>query len=234
MIQWDIQCYDTLPSTQSFLKSLSTDQPLTQGACVQALEQTAGQGRHGRVWNSPKGNLYVSLFLKPKTSQHRYGEIALLISVALAKAIMSLTDKEPLLKWPNDVLVRDYDGHFKKVAGILLESHDSGVVIGAGVNTQTPAAEGTALDVDAIKFRNMFLSSISDLYLDWTDQGFDDVQSRWLDLSFPVGASISVKVGQNIHRGDFAGLGDNGTLLLRGPDGTITPITSGDVYVTGH
>jgi BirA family biotin operon repressor/biotin-[acetyl-CoA-carboxylase] ligase len=35
------------------------------GTAVIAREQVTGQGRQGRVWHSPPGNLYLSVVLRP-------------------------------------------------------------------------------------------------------------------------------------------------------------------------
>lgn len=237
MIQWDIQCHDSLPSTQDHLKSLISSNNAPEGLCVQALQQTEGQGRHGRVWSSPQGNLYLSFVLKPECDAAQIGELALLTSVAIAQAIQgSAAQCDVMLKWPNDVLVSHGDSAFKKCAGILVEAipDQRAVIIGAGINTQNAPDEGAALSADTSTFRDAFLGSFATLYEDWRANGFDQGQELWLFYAHKIGAPISVKIGTDIRRGTFAGLGDHGTLLLRGADGTITPVTSGDVYVTGN
>jgi len=39
-----------------------------EGTLVWAREQTAGRGRRGREWRSPRGNLYLSLVLRPHST----------------------------------------------------------------------------------------------------------------------------------------------------------------------
>lgn len=57
-----------LPSVDSTnLFCLREFNHLPDGTLVVAREQTQGRGRMGRRWFSPKGNLYASLALKPKT-----------------------------------------------------------------------------------------------------------------------------------------------------------------------
>ena len=51
-------------STNDVARDLA-DQGESEGLFVQALEQTAGRGRHGRTWQSPPGNLHASLLLRP-------------------------------------------------------------------------------------------------------------------------------------------------------------------------
>jgi BirA family biotin operon repressor/biotin-[acetyl-CoA-carboxylase] ligase len=234
MIVWDIQRHDHLSSTQDHLKSIAASEG-GEGLCVQALEQSAGHGRHGRVWNSPKGNLYLSFFLKPDCDVAKIGELSLLTSVAIAQSIEVLVSAPSMLKWPNDVLAQDSQGKFHKCAGILVESvpQDNAVIVGLGVNTQSAPSEGVALDIDTEQFRDRFLSIFAALYQDWQMHGFEQGRVLWLSYAHKIGASVSVKVGSDIRAGTFAGLSDHGTLLLQGADGTITPITSGEIYVTG-
>jgi BirA family transcriptional regulator, biotin operon repressor / biotin---[acetyl-CoA-carboxylase] ligase len=109
---------------------------------VTAVTQTAGRGRHGRRWISPRGNLYASLALVDPAPVARAAELAFVTALALRDAVVA---EAPALapdlafKWPNDLLLTD-----RKCAGILIEGelhrdhsgHTSGpiVVIGIGVN----------------------------------------------------------------------------------------------------
>ncbi len=56
-MKWDIHQFDTLESTNA------TALLCPVGTVVMAESQTAGRGRYGRTWQSPKGNLYMSLVL---------------------------------------------------------------------------------------------------------------------------------------------------------------------------
>ncbi|HBO61406.1 MAG TPA: biotin--[acetyl-CoA-carboxylase] ligase, partial [Olsenella sp.] len=38
---------------------------------VAARRQTAGRGRRGHVWESPEGNLYLSVLLRPRVAPTR-------------------------------------------------------------------------------------------------------------------------------------------------------------------
>ena len=56
--------YDTIGSTNDEAKALARA-GAPDGTLVWAEEQTAGRGRRGRLWQSPPGNLYLSLVLRP-------------------------------------------------------------------------------------------------------------------------------------------------------------------------
>ena len=51
---------------------------------VVADEQTGGRGRQGRVWSSPRGNLYASLLLVDPAPVARMPELGFVAGVALA------------------------------------------------------------------------------------------------------------------------------------------------------
>jgi biotin-[acetyl-CoA-carboxylase] ligase BirA-like protein len=107
------------------------------GLFVRAERQTAGRGRHGRSWQSPPGNLYASLLLRPTRPPAEVASLSLVAALALAEAIERVSNGRiaPRLKWPNDLQVKA-----AKLAGILLEMSADGrggcawLIMGIGVN----------------------------------------------------------------------------------------------------
>jgi BirA family transcriptional regulator, biotin operon repressor / biotin---[acetyl-CoA-carboxylase] ligase len=123
---------ESAPSTQLLVPA---DAP--EGALVVAEEQTAGRGRLGRRWLAPAGtSLLCSLQLRPAVAPEHLPELTGVASHACADAIAALTELEPELKFPNDVLVAG-----RKVAGILAEAREERVVLGVGVNVNVTAEE---------------------------------------------------------------------------------------------
>ncbi|MFQ5879880.1 MAG: biotin--[acetyl-CoA-carboxylase] ligase [Dehalococcoidia bacterium] len=77
---------------------------MEEGTVVLADEQTAGRGRFGRSWVSPPGrSIHMTVVLRPPT--HRLRSLGLLAPVAIARAVETVTDLQPAIKWPNDVVV---------------------------------------------------------------------------------------------------------------------------------
>ena len=115
-----------------------------EGTIVVAERQTAGRGRHGRVWFSPPGaGLYVSVIVRPASDGSNDENPAALLTlasgVAIAEAVRAVTGLPAEIKWPNDVLIGG-----RKLAGILAEAAVQAgmlqfVVVGFGVNLR-PAA----------------------------------------------------------------------------------------------
>lgn len=105
------------------------------GAAVAARVQTAGRGRRGHVWESPRGNLYLSVVLRPDVAPARLPGLAAACGLGVLDGLAAAgCGGEARLKWPNDVLARG-----RKLAGILVEAarDDEGrafAVCGVGVN----------------------------------------------------------------------------------------------------
>jgi BirA family transcriptional regulator, biotin operon repressor / biotin---[acetyl-CoA-carboxylase] ligase len=104
------------------------------GTVVLADEQTAGVGRFGRHWlSAPEAGIYCSILLRLPLESASLPIVTLALGVATAEAIEQATGIDCDLRWPNDVLVREY-----KVAGILAQLQDSCIVAGIGINVNQP------------------------------------------------------------------------------------------------
>ena len=133
--------YTYIASTPSTQLLLPAEAP--EGTLVAADEQTAGRGRLGRRWLAPAGSsLLCSLQLRPTVPSERLPELTVVASRGCAEAIAALTQLEPELKFPNDLLVGG-----RKLAGILAEAREGRVVLGIGVNVNL-AAEQLPQEVD--------------------------------------------------------------------------------------
>lgn len=111
---------------------------LAPGEAVLALEQTAGRGQYGRVWQCPPGaGLLLSVRLDLPPGLRRPVLQTALVAVAVADAVGSLAGVESVLKWPNDLLVGG-----RKLCGILIEQ-GTATVAGVGLNLQPVGLPGT-------------------------------------------------------------------------------------------
>lgn len=121
---------ELVESTQRLLRP---DDP--EGAVAVAEEQSEGRGRLGRSWHAPaRTSVLVSVLLRPAVESPRLPELSLVTGGAVAEAIAEVTELEPAIKFPNDVLLGG-----RKVAGILAESTEGRVVLGIGVNANQTA-----------------------------------------------------------------------------------------------
>jgi BirA family transcriptional regulator, biotin operon repressor / biotin---[acetyl-CoA-carboxylase] ligase len=125
---------------------LAHDAP--EGAVAVAEEQTAGRGRLGRGWSAPpRTSILASIVLRPHVPSAQLPEVSLVAGDAVAKVLAGAIGVEPVVKFPNDVLLAG-----RKVAGILAEAADGRVVLGIGVNVNQQPGE-LPQDVHATSLR---------------------------------------------------------------------------------
>ncbi len=232
-----VKHHDTIGSTNDEARRLAME-GAPHGTVVHADEQTAGRGRLSRAWYSPPGNLYLSVVLRTGMPLARTAELSFVTAVAVAETVETLLPKrlKPILKWPNDVLVNG-----GKIAGILLESQDGATIVGVGLNmleapakvsykTTTIVANGGIASVDSA--RDILLDRFGKLLALWQAEGFAPIRAQWLARSYPVGAAIRVGAQGESIEGEFAGIDQDGALLLQTPNG-VQRVLAGDVMEGG-
>lgn len=125
----EIDYVEELPSTMDRAR----ERLPSPGYLIIAEAQTAGRGKRGAVWESPRGeDLYFSFLTGPLDQRASPFAITLAVGLGIAEAVEALTGVEALVKWPNDVRLKE-----RKIAGILVESNgdfSEGVVVGVGLN----------------------------------------------------------------------------------------------------
>jgi BirA family biotin operon repressor/biotin-[acetyl-CoA-carboxylase] ligase len=231
--KFSIRHYETIGSTNDEARRLALE-GAPHGTVLHADEQTAGRGRLTRTWFSPPGNLYLSVLLRTGTPPTRAGEISFVTALAVADTVEALLPRRirPMLKWPNDVLVNG-----AKISGILLEREGDATIIGVGLNvlqsppnanykTTTIVANGGIASVDSA--RDILLGRFGQHLDAWLADGFTPIRDLWLERSYPVGASVRVNAQGESIEGAFAGLDQDGALLLDTPDGRQR-VLAGDV-----
>ena len=219
-----IQHHERLGSTNDEARRLAAS-GAPHGTVIHADEQAAGRGRFGRTWYSPPGNLYLSVLLRVDLPPERVSELSFVTALTVADAVDALLPKQmkSTLKWPNDVLVND-----GKIAGILVESVDGTQIIGIGVNvleaprnapykTSTLVAAGGIATVDGA--RDILLESLAKHLDAWTEQGFAPIRAAWMARAQPIGTPLRASIGGRSEEGLFAGLDEDGAMLLDTPDG---------------
>lgn len=211
---------DELASTNDYARKMGeADAP--HGSWISASRQTAGRGRMGREWNSLTGNLFLSLVLRPEKS---FPMTWIPLAVALAVYRVSKRAQpslELVLKWPNDLGIRDRKVGFRKAGGILCEgvggSSGSFTIAGIGVNcaiapdTDQPTASlGVAVD----GFREKVIREVMDVLANPLASIRRDYENASL---LSAGDMIEWKDlrEETFKTGTFAGYGDSGELLAR-------------------
>ncbi|MEW5726514.1 MAG: biotin--[acetyl-CoA-carboxylase] ligase [Pseudomonadota bacterium] len=226
---------DVVGSTNDEARRLALSGSAADLLVVSARRQTAGRGRRGRAWVSPEGNLHASVLIAIDDLATA-AQLGFAAAVALAEAFSDLVGADFRCKWPNDVLM---DG--KKVAGMLLEPAGPGwLVVGFGVDVAEcpppdavmyPATAlvhagftGTAGDVLAAVCRRL-----GPWIAIWRAEGFAPVRSAWTTRARGIGQPVVVRLEGETLTGLFAGLDEQGALLLDAGS-TLRRIMAGDVY----
>lgn len=210
-------------------------------AWILALEQTAARGRRGRSWSTPRGNFAGTLIMQRTGTPAEAALRSFVASLALYDAFVAVTGVPEAfaLKWPNDVLLNG-----GKVAGILLETVGSHLVIGIGVNLShaprpdevearavTPVSLSGALgkDIPPEVFLDALATAYAQLETQFTTYGFAPVRNAWLAHAARIGEVVTARTMQDETVGVFEDVDADGCLVLGTSKGRVT-IAAADVY----
>lgn len=211
------------------------------GEAYLAVSQTAGRGRIGRSWHSPPGNLHATLVASMPAGRNP-AHLAFVAGVAVRDALAEMAPEARFtLKWPNDVLCGG-----RKLAGILIEAGERGYAVGVGINLVAvppdTAVNVPATHLKAVSGRNIppeailgaVCRALSAWHGTWESQGFGPLRTAWLASAHRIGDTIAASTGTgNRIEGRFAGLDDDGALLVEDAVGRRHTIAAGDVMPTG-
>ncbi len=240
----DIIYAESMDSTNKQAKMIGEENVMREGLVV-AEEQTAGRGRRGRDWVSPKGNCYFSLLLRPAVKPEHAARITLVAALALTKALVKITGLHVQIKWPNDIVV-----HGKKLCGILTESSmDTNglkyVVVGVGVNVNQEMFDKSIDDMATSIFcqtgQKVACAQVIGEFLNFFEDAYalfvqtEDV-SAFVECynQMLVNYNQEVRiVDQNERVAVALGINERGELLVRDAEGCVEAILSGEVSVRG-
>ncbi len=148
----DIHVEEEVSSTNSIVRE-KANAGAVEGYTLIAGSQTEGRGRFERSFYSPKDSgIYMSILLRPThMTPGQAVHITTMAAVAACEAIEDIAEKNPDIKWVNDIYL---DG--KKVSGILTEATlnmETGsldyIVLGIGLNIYPPKG-GFPKEIDNI------------------------------------------------------------------------------------
>jgi BirA family biotin operon repressor/biotin-[acetyl-CoA-carboxylase] ligase len=233
-MRFEIRKFDQTTSTNDDVRA-AAEHGAAEGNVIWALRQSAGKGRDGRTWQSPEGNLYFSVLLRPTCDVRDYGQYSFIAALAIGDALAEFLPQAKIeLKWPNDVLVEG-----KKISGILLEAGEGFLVAGMGVNIavtpDNPLYPATSLGQQGM---SVAVETVLDVILKklsfWTDrlaaEGFVPIHAAWLERAKKGPMQVRLPRQETLLNGEFGGLDEGGNLILILADGTRQIIASGDVF----
>jgi len=234
--------FTEVTSTNNVAKELAT-LGAKEGTIIVAETQTAGRGRLGRNWLSPKGGIWFSIILRPIVEAREAFKITFLTAVAVARTIRKMFKLKAEIEWPNDVLIKG-----KKVCGILTETSVRGetvdsVIVGVGINanvdinsfpsdlkkTVTTLVAEIKREVDQENFLQVLLAELEVYYKMFKENKFNSILDEWKQLNRLFGANVEVVSFNEKVRGRAVNVDQNGALIVRLADGTVRKVFSGDV-----
>lgn len=239
--------FETIDSTNTVAMELG-EKGASHGTVVIADAQTKGRGRLGRVWVSPPGvNIYMSVLFRTPLDVRHGGLLTIMAGVACCLALRDAARLPVLLKWPNDLIVRD-----KKLGGILTESKTASgkilfAVIGIGIDVNM-RIEGSPPEIREIATsllhetsqrhsRTTITAAVLNELDRWcgvlTSGNHSRIIEEWKSNSSMLGKAVSVAEGRQVLQGVAEDITEEGMLLLRLPSGRVKAVSTGDVTVLG-
>lgn len=237
-----IDVRETVTSTNTVVKEMA-EQGGPEGIVVIAEQQSAGKGRLGRSFYSPKGTgLYMSILLRPKFSAEESLSITTAAAVAVAGAVESVTGRSAKIKWVNDVYVDGY-----KICGILTEASIdfetqglSYAVLGIGVNIREPEAgfSGELKEIAGALYqedpppgtRTAIAAEILNRFFGFYERLMEKTfLTEYKERSLLTGMKVSFFRGDRKQRGTVLGIDDQARLEVRLENGERVLFSAGEV-----
>jgi len=216
----------------------------SEGEVVIAESQEKGRGRLGRNWFSPPLlNLYLSVILRPPIPPHQASLMTLMAAVATAQGIEEFSGLHPVIKWPNDILVKN-----RKVAGLLNEIHSETdrihfLILGIGVNLNMDGrmfskeirdvATSLKMEMGKAISRKDFVRRLLEILEKWYEvflkEGGKAILEAWKERAQIRGKQVKVSSFGETLVGRAIDVDSEGRLILETETGEQRRVVAGDV-----
>jgi BirA family biotin operon repressor/biotin-[acetyl-CoA-carboxylase] ligase len=231
-----------IDSTNTLALALARESA-AEGTVVLTDDQPGGRGRQGRHWKALPGQQALLSIIVYPTFPAQF--LVMCAALAVREAIALTSDLDPVIKWPNDVLVAG-----KKICGILIETSSGAddrlcAVVGIGLNVhgsfkEVPELAERATTIAEQGSENVSREGIIVTLLERFDEGYEILQhggaegawriwKHWRDHLSTLGQWVRIQQGERLIEGMAIGVDGDGALLIRQADGATTQITWGDI-----
>lgn len=238
--------FDEVDSTNNEARRMAEKGAL-EGTVILAARQTAGKGRRGRNWESPRGTgIWMSFLLRPEFEPSHASMLTLTAAMAVAQGIRRTTGLDCQIKWPNDIVING-----KKLCGILTEMSTEDnqiryIVVGIGINvnirefpeeissTATSLLLESGHPVRRAVLVDQVLRAWEEYYTEFLKTlDFQNLKKEYNACLVNNGRQVQILAPQGVWTGVSLGIDREGQLLVEKPDGSIEPVVSGEVSVRG-
>lgn len=221
-----------------------------EGLVVISDEQSAGRGRAGHEFISPKSKgLYLTALMQPKIAPMDAVNMTAWVAVAVCDAVEEVCGQRPGIKWTNDIILNG-----KKLCGILTEMEveaETGalsyIITGIGVNcnhneTDFPAqlqniATSLALEcgkpIRRADLAAALIRALNRMYRRFPSEGKADYLAAYRRDCVTLGHEVLLVRPGETKKAFAETVDDDFALILRYPDGTRETVDSGEVSVRG-
>lgn len=217
---------ETVSSTNSYLSQLARENPPGHEVVVVAEFQSNGKGQGANSWFSDPGeNLLMSVLLYPEfLSASDQFNLSVMTSLAICDLVRSAV-KDPVIKWPNDILVRT-----GKMAGILIENSIisgrlSHTVIGIGLNVNqgrfpvfpwkaTSLARETGKRYDPAELAADLARILLEKYVLLKERREEMLREAYLEHLYLLDRPAMYRAGEEVFQGIIRGISPYGELLV--------------------
>lgn len=202
-----------------------------------ANHQSGGRGRiPGRHWLDSEESLLFTLIIDKKKVQSEF-PLTQLLALALCRYLESEYNLEPVIKWPNDVLLNN-----RKIAGILVEVEQNYFLAGIGLNIgqtsfpfelRRPAVSLAMLvseereKLSPEKVLNFLLAEFDCILSEQPD--IEDFESRLEQKNQQISVLLGDPGRNDIVTGTVEGINHDGALILLKSDGERQFVYSGEL-----
>lgn len=227
---------ETVGSTNQYAKELASH-GASHNTVVIANHQTAGRGRLGRSFFSPSDTgLYMSIILNPRSATLNPSLFTVAAGVSVCRAIKHLCNKEPQIKWVNDIFLDR-----RKICGILAEgcSHSGSldyIILGIGINVSTPhnhfpnELSSIAGSLDSGIDRNILAAEILEGLVNIiSENNSSDIINEYKQLSLVLGKEIEFFKEGKQYKGIATDINMEGNLIVSLRNNEQLTLKSGEI-----
>jgi BirA family biotin operon repressor/biotin-[acetyl-CoA-carboxylase] ligase len=231
-MNWRLHHFPSLDSTNTLALQWLREGRANPGDVLLADEQTAGRGRQGRVWHSPRGMLIMTAVLPLRMG--RAGWTSLAAGIATTRAVNDL-GADAGVKWPNDVWLRG-----GKLAGILVETTGGDLAaMGLGMNVVNPLPDAARLANPPSRLADwvphVTVEGLLERVLERLDECWElleqpdltPLRRLWEELDTTAGRPV--RWSNNGVTGVARGVDDAGALLIETDGGRVEHAAVGEV-----